>query len=171
MYDKGKATTIKFIVSHGRAGRFSSDFLAHLCLCTVGSYASLSVPLSVTGPKLRRLENNSHLKKHSSWYVSRSDISLDGSKSACWCHSKSINVAHDEVNWIWFPDEFYVVTVEYMQVSYYGRGMEVASLHILNCQTPFHVARCKSFLTKCLTTTCKSIRNGRWAHFNVKLHF
>ena len=72
-------------------------FLAYLCLCTSGSYASLSVHPSVTGPKLWRLENNLYLQKK-------------------------------------------------LQV-------------------------CKSFLTICLPATCKSMRNGRWAHFNIKLHF
>ncbi len=44
-------------------------FWAHLCLCTVDSYASLkSVRLS--GPKFR-LENNSYLRKYGSWYVAR----------------------------------------------------------------------------------------------------
>ena len=57
----------------------------------------LSVCLSVTGPKLRRLENNSYLHKKSSWHISSFDISCDGSKSACRCRSKCINVAHDEV--------------------------------------------------------------------------
>ena len=41
-------------------------FLAHLCLCTVGSSASLSVRPSVTPPKLRWLENNSYLGKYCS---------------------------------------------------------------------------------------------------------
>ncbi len=86
----------------------------------------LSVCPSVTGPKLRRLENNSNLKKHSSWHVSRSDISFDGSKSKCWCHSKSINVTHDEVSSIWFPDELNVVAVEHT----HSQWMEVASLQV-----------------------------------------
>ncbi len=39
--------------------------LAHLCLCTMGSYASLSVRLSVCHwTKTQGLENNSYLKKH-----------------------------------------------------------------------------------------------------------
>ena len=36
----------------GAVAIFYTSFWAHLCLCTVGSYASLSVCLSVTGPKL-----------------------------------------------------------------------------------------------------------------------
>ena len=129
------------------------DFWAHLCLCTVGSFASLSVRPSITGPKLRRLENNLYLKKHNSWHVSGSDISFDGSKSKCWCHRKSINTAHDEVNWIWCSHVQFIL------------------LQVLSCQTPLHLEVCESFLTICLAATCKSVRNGRWAHSNVKLHF
>ena len=65
-----------------------TDFWAHLCLCTVGSYASLSVCPSVcdwtknqTGPKFRldkksldqnsRPGSNPYLNQHSGWYVSK----------------------------------------------------------------------------------------------------
>ncbi len=52
-------------IINGRPLTFRSDW-AHLCKCTVGSYASLcvrlSVRLSVTGPKFR-LDNNSYLVK------------------------------------------------------------------------------------------------------------
>ncbi len=50
-----------------------TPFWAHLCFCTLGSYVSLSVRLdacrSVTGPKLRRLENSSYLHKQGSWHI------------------------------------------------------------------------------------------------------
>ncbi len=76
-----------------------------------------SVCLSVTGPKLRRLENNSYFNKQSSWHVSRLDISCDGSKSACLCHGKCNNVAHEKsrsttgvIVYIEIPKAFHVVS-------------------------------------------------------------
>ncbi len=79
------------------------------------AYRFLSVRLSVTGPKLGRLENNSYFNKQSRWHVSRLDISCDGSKSACLCHGKCNNVAHEESRsttgfvYVEIPKAFHVV--------------------------------------------------------------
>ena len=104
---------------------------AHLRLCTVGSYASLSVHLSACPMSLDQnswLRNNSYLKQHSSWHVSKTYVST-------------------------FSSIFQVYTLQI---------------------TPCKLQVCQS---KIATFCCLQIASppiggiGRWAHFNVKLHF
>ena len=59
-------------------------YWAHLCLCMVGSYASLSVCPSVIWPKFR-LENNSYLKKYSALWA-RSLMPIKVYDTSRWAH-------------------------------------------------------------------------------------
>ncbi len=105
-------------------------FWAHLCLCTVGSYASLSVCLSVcllVTPPIFRLENNSYLRK----YVHISSVMSFQEAKKC----------------------------QFSLDSYMAASITYCMVHL------------QAFASYSPDTPAMSFGSGRWAHFNVKLHF